>query len=138
MVWSKVRSNGTVFSLFLENKANFQKSGKLKRLKSSYSLSSCLFAALKVRHLRDQPLTDKQTDRQTDRQTNRQTGKQTDRQTDRQTTNRQTDKQTDSQTDRQTNRQTDKQSDYYNPLAGACVLSANEFNELNLFYTEGT
>ena len=34
-VLSKVRSNGTVFLLFLENKAEFQKSGKLKRLKMS-------------------------------------------------------------------------------------------------------
>ena len=40
-----------VFSLFLENKAEFQKSGKLKRLKSLYSLSSCLFEVLKVHHL---------------------------------------------------------------------------------------
>ena len=38
-VWSKVRSNGTVFSLFLENKAEFQENGKLKRLKLSHSLS---------------------------------------------------------------------------------------------------
>ena len=30
------------------------KVANLKRLKSSYSLSSCLFEALKVRHLRDQ------------------------------------------------------------------------------------
>ena len=29
-VWFKVRSNGTVFSLFLENNAEFQNSGKLK------------------------------------------------------------------------------------------------------------
>ena len=64
-VWSKVCSNGTVFSFFLENKAEFQKIGKLKPFKLSYSLSSCLFEALKVHHLRDQPLTDKQTDRQT-------------------------------------------------------------------------
>ena len=72
-VLSKVRSNGTAFSLFLENKAELKKSVKLKRLKLSYSLSSCLFEALKVRHLRDQPLTDKQTEgRQTDRHTNRQ------------------------------------------------------------------
>jgi len=53
--------NGTVFSHFVENKAEFQKSSKLKGRKSSSSLSSCLFEALKVRHLRDQPLTDKQT-----------------------------------------------------------------------------
>ena len=78
-VWSKVRSNGTVLSLFLENKAKFQKSGKLRRLQSSYPLSSCLFEALKVRHLRDQPLADRQTDKQmTDRQTDRQTDKQSD------------------------------------------------------------
>ena len=56
-------ANGS-FSLFLD-KAEFQKSGKLKGFKSSYSLRSCLFEVLKVRHLRDQPLTDKQTDRQT-------------------------------------------------------------------------
>ena len=59
-MWSKVRSNGTVFSLFLENKTEFQNSGKLKGLKSLSYLSSGLFEALKVRHLRDQPLTDKQ------------------------------------------------------------------------------
>ena len=28
-VWSKVRSKGTFFSLYLENKAEFQKSGTL-------------------------------------------------------------------------------------------------------------
>ena len=54
--------NGTVFSLFLENKAEFQKTGKLKGHKSLSSLSSCLFEGLIVHHLRDQPLTDKQTD----------------------------------------------------------------------------
>ena len=57
-VWSKARSNGTVFSLYLENKAEFQKSGRLKRLKSSYSLSSGLFEVLNVHHLQDQPLTE--------------------------------------------------------------------------------
>ena len=31
-VWSKGRSNGTVFSIFLENKAELQKIGKLKDL----------------------------------------------------------------------------------------------------------
>ena len=56
------------YLLFLENKAEFQKNAKFKQLISSYSLSSCLFEALKVCHLRDQPLTDKETDRQTDRQ----------------------------------------------------------------------
>ena len=60
-VWSKVHSNGTVFSFSQEQ----------GRLKSSYSLSSCLFEALNVCHLRDQPLTDKQTDKLTDRQTDR-------------------------------------------------------------------
>ena len=50
-VWYKVRLNGTIFKLFLENKAEFQKSGKLKQLKLSYSLSLCLFEALKIRHL---------------------------------------------------------------------------------------
>ena len=64
-VWSKVRSNGTVFFTSREQ-GRISKSGKLKRLKSSYSLSSCLFEALKVRHLRDQPLTDRQTDKQSD------------------------------------------------------------------------
>ena len=68
-VWSKVRSNGTVLSLFLENKAEFQRSGKLKRLKSSYSLSSCLFEALSLPSSRS--ATDRQTDRQTDKQTNK-------------------------------------------------------------------
>ena len=42
--------------------AEFQKSGKLKGLKSASCLSSCLLEGLKVRHLRDQPLTDKQSD----------------------------------------------------------------------------
>ena len=40
-VWSKVRSNCTFFSLLLESKAEFQINGKLKRLKSLYSLNSC-------------------------------------------------------------------------------------------------
>ena len=39
-VWSKVHSNGTVFLLFVENNAEFQIN--LKRLISSYCLSSCL------------------------------------------------------------------------------------------------
>ena len=66
-----------IFLLFLENKAEFQEIAKLKQLKSSYSLSSCLFDVLKVRHLLDQPLTDRPTDRQADRQTDRQTNRQT-------------------------------------------------------------
>ena len=89
------------FHFFSRTRLNFKKSGKLKRLKSSYSLSLCLLEALKVRHLRDQPLTDKQTGRQTDRQTDRETDRETDRQRD-----RQTDRQTDRETDRQ------RQSDY--------------------------
>ena len=83
-----------VISLFLENKAEFHKCGKLKRLKLWYSLSSCLFEELRV----DQPLTDKQTDSHTNRQIYRQT---------------------DSHTNRQIYRQTDNQSDYYNPLVHA-------------------
>ena len=41
-------------SLLLENKAEFQKNGKLKGPKSSSSISSCLFEVLIVCHLRDQ------------------------------------------------------------------------------------
>ena len=94
-VWSKVCWNGTVFSLFLETKAKFQKSGKLKGFKSSYSCK--FFEAVKVCHLRDQPLTDGQTDRRTDGQTDRRTDGQTDRRTDGWTDGR-----TDGRTDRQT------------------------------------
>ena len=49
-------------SLFLENKAKFQ-SGKFKGI--VVQLSSCLFETLKVRRIRDQPLTDRQTDKLT-------------------------------------------------------------------------
>ena len=65
MVCSKVRSNDSLFSLFLDNKAEFQNSGKLKGCKLSSSLSSCLFEALKVCHLQDPT---GQTDRQTEKQ----------------------------------------------------------------------
>ena len=51
-----------LISLFVENKAEFQ-TGKLKRCKSLSSLSSYLFEVLKLRHLRDQPLTDKHPNR---------------------------------------------------------------------------
>ena len=49
-VRSNTCSNGTVLSCFLEFKAKFQKSGKLKVRKL---LSSLVQEALKVRHLRD-------------------------------------------------------------------------------------
>ena len=55
LVWSKVCSNGAVFSLFLENKPNLKKKVILKGRKSSSSLSYSLFEVLKVCHLRDQP-----------------------------------------------------------------------------------
>ena len=67
---SKVRLNGTDgFFHFFRDKAEFQKSSKLKGHKSSSSLCLCLFEVLKVCYLQDQPQTDIQTDRQTDKVT---------------------------------------------------------------------
>ena len=51
------------FHVFSRTRLNFKKSGKLMGCKSSSSLTSCLFEALIVRHLRDQPLTNRHTDK---------------------------------------------------------------------------
>ena len=53
---------------------------RLKGLKLSCNLSSCLFEVLKISYLQDEPLTNRQTyRRQTDGQTDEQTGRQTEK-----------------------------------------------------------
>ena len=67
-VWFKMRLNGTLFFNFSREQRRISKKWQIKGILIVVQFKLCLLEALKLSHLRDPSLTDRQkTDRQTDR-----------------------------------------------------------------------